>query len=83
MSEEALKDLDKEGVIRIGAEVKPGDILVSVEGKPVADATEMLNLIAQLRPGQKATMNVLHKSQETSLEIVVGKRPPPKPEENQ
>jgi DNA-directed RNA polymerase subunit beta len=28
VSEEALKDLDKEGVIRIGAEVKPGDILV-------------------------------------------------------
>ena len=75
------------GVLKGGpadrAGMKPGDILVSVEGKPVADATEMLNLIAQLRPGQKATMNVLHKSQETSLEIVVGKRPPPKPEENQ
>ncbi len=28
VSEEALKDLDLEGVIRIGAEVKPGDILV-------------------------------------------------------
>ncbi len=28
VSEEALKDLDQEGVIRIGAEVKPGDILV-------------------------------------------------------
>jgi len=28
VSEEALKDLDEEGVIRIGAEVKPGDILV-------------------------------------------------------
>ncbi len=28
VSEEALKDLDEEGIIRIGAEVKPGDILV-------------------------------------------------------
>ncbi|OGW72349.1 MAG: DNA-directed RNA polymerase subunit beta [Omnitrophica bacterium GWA2_52_12] len=28
VSEDALKDLDEEGVIRIGAEVKPGDILV-------------------------------------------------------
>ena len=26
--EEALKDLDESGIIRIGAEVKPGDILV-------------------------------------------------------
>jgi DNA-directed RNA polymerase subunit beta len=28
VSEEKLKDLDEEGIIRIGAEVKPGDILV-------------------------------------------------------
>ncbi len=28
MGEEALKDLDESGIIRIGAEVKPGDILV-------------------------------------------------------
>jgi DNA-directed RNA polymerase subunit beta len=27
VSEEALKDLDEEGIIRVGAEVKPGDIL--------------------------------------------------------
>ena len=28
VSEEALKDLDEDGIIRIGAEVRPGDILV-------------------------------------------------------
>lgn len=28
LSEAALRDLDEEGVVRIGAEVKPGDILV-------------------------------------------------------
>ena len=28
VSEERLKDLDEEGIIRVGAEVKPGDILV-------------------------------------------------------
>ncbi len=28
VSEEALKDLDENGIIRIGAEVSPGDILV-------------------------------------------------------
>ena len=28
VSEEALKDLDEGGIIRIGAEVRPGDILV-------------------------------------------------------
>src|SRR6185295_17449123 len=28
VGEEALKDLDESGIVRIGAEVKPGDILV-------------------------------------------------------
>jgi DNA-directed RNA polymerase subunit beta len=28
VSEESLKDLDQEGIVRIGAEVKPGDLLV-------------------------------------------------------
>jgi len=73
------------GVLKGGpadhAGMKPGDILVSVDGKPVADTTEMLNLIAQLTPGQKAKMNVLRKAQETSLDIMIGKRPPPKHED--
>src|SRR6185503_19569911 len=43
------------GVLRGGpadkAGVKPGDVLVEIEGKPVADPTTMLNLIAALPPG--------------------------------
>jgi serine protease DegQ len=70
------------GVVRNGpadkAGMKPGDILVSVEGKPVRDTTEMLNLIAQLEPGGKATMRVLRKNRESDLAITVGKRPVPK-----
>jgi len=73
------------GVVRNGpadkAGMKPGDILVSVEGKPVRDTTEMLNLIAQLEPGGKATMRVLRKNRESELAITVGKRPVPKSKE--
>jgi len=67
------------GVVRNGPAdkggMKPGDILLSVEGKTVADTNDMLNLIAQLPPGEKATMRVLRKSRETELAITVGKRP--------
>ena len=67
------------GVVRNGPAdkggMKPGDILLSVEGRPVADTNEMLNLVAQRTPGGKAKMTVLRKSRETTLDIVVGKRP--------
>jgi serine protease DegQ len=69
------------GVLKNGpadkAGMKPGDILVAVEGKPVEDTTDMLNLVAQLTPGNKAKLTVLRKNQETSLDITVGKRPKP------
>ena len=67
------------GVVRNGPAdkggMKPGDILLSVDDKPVADTTQMLNLIAQLKPGASAKMTVLRKSRETTLEVVVGQRP--------
>lgn len=59
---------DKAGMI-------PGDILIAVNGQPISDTTEMLNTIAQLTPGQKATMTVMRKRREATLEITVGKRP--------
>jgi serine protease DegQ len=67
------------GVLKGGpadkAGIKPGDIMVSVEGKPVTDTTDMLNVIAQLTPGNKTRMTVLRKSQEMTLDVIVGKRP--------
>lgn len=65
------------------AGMKPGDILISIEGKPVADTTEMLNLIAQLTPSQKARVIVLRKAQQITLDIIIGKRPSLKREDRE
>lgn len=73
------------GVIRGGpadkAGIKPGDILIAIEGKPAANKTEILNLIAQLKPNNKAKFTLLRNSSETTISILVGKRPSIKQEE--
>ena len=73
------------GVIRGGpadkAGIKPGDILIAIDGKPAANKTEVLNLIAQLKPNNKAKFSLLRNSSETTISILIGKRPTLKQEE--
>ena len=67
------------GVVRGGpadrAGIVPGDILVAVAGEPIADTSEMLNLIAQLEPGAKTQMTILRKRREATVDVTVGRRP--------
>lgn len=57
------------------AGIKPGDILIAVEGKPVTSSSDMLNLIAALSPGQTSTLMVLRNQEEKSFKIRIDKRP--------
>jgi serine protease DegQ len=63
------------------AGVKPGDICIAIDGKPFLNSREMMNQIAQLKPNSKAKLKVVRQSNEIQLDILVGKRPPFKPEE--
>ena len=69
------------GVLRGGpadkAGVKPGDVLLEVQGKPVADLAGMLNLIAALAPGQSAKVKLKRQGQSVDANITVGRRPKP------
>ncbi|HTS55580.1 MAG TPA: Do family serine endopeptidase [Burkholderiales bacterium] len=75
------------GVVRGGpadrAGVKPGDILVEVEGKPVLDSSAMLNLVAEAQPGKVALLRVLRNSAALTVKLTVGKRPKPRPRRNE
>jgi len=69
------------GVLRGGPAdkggVKPGDVLIEVQGKPVADPAGMLNLIAALPPGQPAKLRLRRQGQDVDATITVGRRPKP------
>jgi serine protease DegQ len=57
------------------AGVKPGDVLLEVQGKPVPDSSAMLNTVAETRPGDVATLTLLRNGEKVTLKITVGKRP--------
>jgi len=67
------------GILRGGpadrAGMKPGDILIAVNGKPVADSASMLNLVAGLSPGKIAALTVLRGKTEVVLQVSAGTRP--------
>ncbi len=59
------------------AGIKPGDILLSVENKPVKDAQVMLEVIATQEPGRTARFKLRREGKEIELGVVIGKRPKP------
>src|SRR6195256_324749 len=59
------------------AGIKPGDVLVEVEGKPVADPSAMLNLVAALAPGAGAKMKLKRQGNDVDASVTVGRRPKP------
>jgi serine protease DegQ len=62
--------------------IKLGDVIVSVNGKPVANTSATLAAIAEMPPGKSVPVRVLRRNQELSVEVQVGKRRPrPKTEE--
>ncbi|MDB5749367.1 MAG: 2-alkenal reductase [Massilia sp.] len=61
------------------AGVRPGDILLAVEGKTITNTGEMLKLIAGLAPGAKARLKLMRQNRESTVSVTVGKRPRPKP----
>ena len=58
--------------------VKPGDVLIAVNGNTTKDVRQLLNQIAQIGPGNEANLKILRKDKELELKIQTGKRPKPK-----
>ncbi|MBA3902930.1 MAG: 2-alkenal reductase [Rhodocyclaceae bacterium] len=58
------------------AGIRPGDVLVAVEGRQVKDPQVMLDLIAGLAPGTAAKFRIRREAKEFDVDVNIGKRPP-------
>jgi serine protease DegQ len=56
--------------------MKLGDVIFAVNGKPVANSSATLNAIAGVAPGMSVPVKVMRRTQEVTLDIMVGKRKP-------
>jgi len=69
------------GVQRAGpaerAGIRPGDIIVAVNGKPVSDPGDLINETAALAPGTRGDFNVVRDGRPMSITVELGRRPPP------
>lgn len=59
------------------AGLRAGDILLTIEGKPISDTGSMLNLIAALTPNHKATLKISRAEATLNITVLIGKRPKP------
>ena len=55
--------------------VRPGDVLLQVEGKAVTDPQSMLTLVAALVPGKLAKLKIRRDTKNLDVQVEVGKRP--------
>jgi serine protease DegQ len=59
------------------AGIKSGDILLAINNREVADSSGMLNIIAVLKPNEKAVLTIVRHGQEMKVNVLIGKRPKP------
>jgi serine protease DegQ len=59
------------------AGLRPGDVLLEIDGREVLDSSTMLTLISGLKPERKATLKILRNQQEIQVTVTIGKRPKP------
>jgi Do/DeqQ family serine protease len=55
--------------------VRPGDVVVSVAGTPVANSYQLLNAVAALKPKAVAAIGVQRGDQALNVDVTVGQRP--------
>jgi serine protease DegS len=56
--------------------LRPGDVLVGVNGNAIRDGYESMNIIAGTKPGTELVLNVIRNREALDLTVIIGTRPP-------
>ncbi len=57
------------------AGIKPGDIIVSVNGKPIHSSSDLPYIISSIKPGTKIEIGIIRNKKRITKEVVLGLRP--------
>jgi serine protease Do len=57
------------------AGIRPGDVIVEVDGENIKESRDLLNVIARKRPGTRAEVKVMRAGEELTLLVTLGERP--------
>ena len=55
--------------------VKPEDVIVAIDGKPVNNASELTMAVIAHQPGESVTLEVIRDSKAMNLKVTLGQRP--------
>lgn len=55
--------------------LEPADVILKIDGKPVADVRELRSIIAQTRPGTETTFTVRRGDRELEVKVTIGEQP--------
>ncbi|WP_369308663.1 outer membrane-stress sensor serine endopeptidase DegS [Providencia rettgeri] len=57
------------------AGIVQGDIILSVDGKPAISAAETMDLVAEIRPGSKVPVQILHEGEMKTVDVIIEENP--------
>jgi serine protease Do len=71
----ALVAMVHEGTPAEAAGLKPGDLVLTLDGEEIADNNALLHAVGAHRPSDRVTLEVLRKGKKKNVEVTLGERP--------
>jgi S1-C subfamily serine protease len=71
----AVVDSVQEGTGAAEAGMRPGDIIVGIDGEPLATMSELVAEVRRRAPGDQLTLTVIRDGEELEVDVTLGERP--------